>query len=244
VIRWSYAFIDRPAAGFDAAAAFWTAATGTTLSARRGPRNEFATLLPASGDATIKIQAIDDAGGAHIDLSTEDVAGFTARAVDLGATVVDDHGDFAVLRSPAGQLFCSVPWHGEATRPPAATGPDGTTTVLDTVCVDVAADTYEAEVAFWIALTGWRSLPATFPEFHVVGPGAGLPLRILVQRLHTPRPAGAHLDLACSDLAAAREHHEALGATFVADVEGWTIMRDPAGGVYCLIPRAPATGGQ
>jgi hypothetical protein len=241
VIRWSYAFIDRPAADFDAACAFWTAVTATTLSARRGARDEFATLLPASGDAMLKIQAVDDAGGAHIDLSTEDVAGFTALAVGLGATTVVDHGGYAVLRSPAGQLFCCVPWHGEATRPPAATGPDATT-VLDTVCVDVAEDRYEAEVAFWTALTGWPSRPARFPQFHVVGPGPGVPLRILVQRLDVARPTSAHLDLACSDRIAARERHESLGATFVADIEGWTVMRDPAGGVYCLIGRAPATG--
>lgn len=243
MIRWSYAFIDRPAGDFDAACAFWTAATGTTLSARRGPRGEFATLLPAAGDATTKIQAVGDAGGAHIDLSTEDVAGLAARAVGLGATTVADHGGFVVLRSPAGQLFCSVPWHGEATLPPPATGPDGATAVLDTICVDVAADHYDAEVAFWTALTGWRSRPAMFPEFHVIGPGAGVPLRILVQRLHDARRTSAHLDLACSDRGPVRERHEALGATFVADVEGWTIMRDPAGGVYCLIPRPPATGG-
>ena len=51
MIRWVYAFIDRPKERFDQAAAFWTAVTGTTLSARRGADGEFATLLPpaASG---------------------------------------------------------------------------------------------------------------------------------------------------------------------------------------------------
>ncbi|MGW4599676.1 hypothetical protein ACWEOA_30965 [Streptomyces sp. NPDC004457] len=33
-----------------------------------------------------------------------------------------EHGDWAVLRSPAGQAFCAVPWHGETVRPPVVSG--------------------------------------------------------------------------------------------------------------------------
>jgi len=70
------------------AAAFWCAATGTTLSARRGVREEFATLLAPSGDAYLKVQEVGDAGGVHIDLS-----------------VLDDHPQRTVMRDPAGGLY-------------------------------------------------------------------------------------------------------------------------------------------
>ncbi|MEV1201396.1 LytR C-terminal domain-containing protein [Microbispora rosea] len=59
-LRRVLAFIDRPGDRFEEAAAFWTTVTGTRLSPRRGDDGEFATLLPASGDACVKIQAVGD----------------------------------------------------------------------------------------------------------------------------------------------------------------------------------------
>ncbi len=132
-----------------------------------------------------------------------------------------------------------MPWHGESVRPPVVRG-----SRLDQVCVDVPPSRYDAEVAFWSALLAdWASAPGSRPEFHVLKPPAGLPIRILLQRLGEERPASAHLDLACADIAATRARHEALGATLVAQGAHWTVMRDPAGGVYCLTARDPQTGG-
>ena len=50
-----------------------------------------------------------------------------------------------VLRSPAGVVFCLVPWHGEAVRPRAVTWPAGHTSAVDQLCVDVPAGLFEAE---------------------------------------------------------------------------------------------------
>ena len=41
---------------------------------------------------------------------------------------------------------------------------------------------------------------------------------------------------------AVRAWHEELGARFVAEGRCWTVMHDPAGGIYCLTPRSPETG--
>ncbi|WP_055713678.1 VOC family protein [Streptomyces torulosus] len=238
-VRWAYAFIDRPESRFEQACAFWTAVTATELSAPRGERDEFVTLLPGRGDACVKAQAVDAGdGGAHLDFSVEDVPAFVDRAVDLGAEVVAPHTGWAVLRSPAGQPFCAVPWHGEGVRPPVVDG-----SRLDQVCLDIAPDAFDTEVMFWAALTGWESYAGSLPEFHVLRPPAGLPLRVLMQRLDTPAPASAHLDLACADRDTTRARHEHLGATFVADHPHWTVMRDPAGGTYCLTARDPESGG-
>ncbi|MBA4865489.1 VOC family protein [Streptomyces sp. PSKA54] len=244
VIRWTYAFIDRPAERFGPACAFWTAVTGTRLSEFRGERDEFVTLLAHGADACLKAQGVDEGpGGAHLDLAVEDVAGLVKDAVRLGASLVAEHEGWAVLRSPGGQLFCAVPFHGERVRPPVVAGPDGSYSRLDQVCIDLAPSAYDAEVAFWAALTGWESRPGSLPEFHVVTPGPELPVRILLQRLGSDRPASAHLDLACSDIEATRAWHEENGATLVGQGTHWTVMRDPAGGIYCLTGRAPETGG-
>ncbi|MEU9139843.1 VOC family protein [Streptomyces sp. NPDC048404] len=242
-IRWTHVFVDRPAAELGRALGFWTAVTGTTLSEPRGDQGEFVTLLPGEGDACVKAQSVGDgAGGAHLDLSVEDVPALVEWALRLGAAVVADHDGWAVLRSPGGQLFCAVPWNGESERPPVTEGPDGATSRLDQMCIDLAPGVYEAETEFWSELTGWESLPGALPGFHLIRPPAGLPLRVLLQRLGTGRPTSAHLDLACSDVDAVRAHHEALGATAVGRGARWTVMRDPVGGTYCLTGRDPATG--
>ncbi|GAA3499416.1 hypothetical protein GCM10019016_065200 [Streptomyces prasinosporus] len=238
-IRWTYAFIDRPALHAERAGEFWTAVTGTRRSAARGDDGEFTTLLADGADACVKLQAVASGeGGAHLDFSVDDVPGFVASALRLGAGTVAGHEGWAVLRSPAGQLFCAVPWQGESVRPPVVRD-----SRLDQVCVDVPPSVYDAEVAFWCGLlSGWDAPPALLPEFHVVRPPAGLPVRILLQRLEEERPVSAHLDLACADIGVTRARHEEFGATCVAAFDHWTVMRDPTGGTYCLTGRDPQTG--
>ncbi|MFH8799964.1 VOC family protein [Streptomyces sp. NPDC017936] len=239
-IRWTHAFIDRPADRFERACAFWTAVTDTRLSAPRGDKGEFVTLLPQGADACVKAQGVaEGAGGAHLDFGVEDVPGFVRAALELGARTVAPHADWTVLRSPAGQLFCAVPWNGESVRPPVVAG-----SRLDQVCLDVPPSAYGAEVAFWSGLLPeWTSRPGALPEFHSVAPPPGLPIRVLLQRLDEERPLSAHLDLACGpDVDAVRARHERLGATLVAAHPHWTVLRDPAGGLYCLTGRDPETG--
>ncbi|MFJ8600471.1 VOC family protein [Streptomyces shenzhenensis] len=238
-IRWTHAFVDRPADRIAAARAFWTAVTGTRLSELRGARGEFATLLPTDGDACVKMQGVGAGpGGAHLDFSVDDVEAFVTTARALGAVPVAEHEGWSVLRSPAGQPFCAVPWHGESVRPPVVAG-----SRLDQVCLDIAPSVYDAESAFWAELTGWQPLAGSLPEFRVLRPPPGLPVRILLQRLDEERPAAAHLDLACADIAATRARHEDLGARVVARGPHWTVLHDPAGGAYCLTGRDPETGG-
>jgi hypothetical protein len=240
VFRWTYAFVDR--ADLAAAGAFWTEVTATRLSPPRGDAEEFVTLLPAHGDAYLKAQAVHDGAGAHLDLCADDVDAVLRRARGLGATDLAVHDGWATLRSPTGLPFCVVPWHGETDRPEPVRSPAGALSRVDQVCVDVAPSGFHPEVAFWTALTGWASTPGSRPEFHLVKPPPGLPIRILLQRLGEERPTGAHLDLACADPAAVADWHESLGATIVLDLDSWIVMRDPAGGSYCLTGRDPVTG--
>lgn len=235
-VRWVLAFVDRPRERFEEAAAFWSAVTGTRLSPRRGDDGEFATLLPETGDACVKLQGVVSGGGAHLDLEVDDVRAAVPWAVALGAAVVADHGDWAVLRSPEGRAFCLVPWEGAARRPPVFSG-----TRLDQVCLDIAPGAYERETAFWQTLTGWPLRRGSLPEFTALT-APGMPVRILLQRLGDGSGGGAHVDLACADPEATRVRHERHGAVCVERGRHWIVMRDPAGGAYCLTRRDPETG--
>jgi hypothetical protein len=242
VIRWLWAFADRPLGRFDEAAEFWCAASGTTLSPRRGEHGEFATFLPDDADPWLKLQGVREGdGGAHLDIDVDDVDAVTHAALEEhGATLVGREGvDLSVLRTPGGQLFCLTRWEGrERLAPAPAAGR------VDQLCFDIAPEHFERESAFWSGFTGWpleRSPESEFTRLAV--PGA-MPIHILLQRRDAPgTPATAHLDLACgAEVGRIRAAHEALGAQWVADGRDWRVMRDPAGGLYCLTERDPRTG--
>ena len=260
-VAWAWAFLDLPPDGFDEELAFWQQVTRTTLSPWRGEQGEFATLLPDEGHPWLKVQRVGGPGGVHLDL---DVAVPLPQAreevVALGATVLDELDDLVVCRSPGGFTFCltasapSEPGQGQVRA--------GQPSLLDQVCLDIPADRYAAELAFWMRLTGWLPprpepddsglLPLTRPD--------GMPLRLLTQRLGAggaggTRKAGAtggsvrhggsvtaHVDLACADRAATTREHEALGARVESVHEGWTVLRAPGGRRYCVTERDPLTG--
>ncbi|MFI9510354.1 VOC family protein [Nocardia sp. NPDC052566] len=239
MIRWIWAFIDRPTAQFEDALAFWTAATATHLSPRRGDNDEFVTLLPAHGDPCIKAQAVGTGGGVHIDLDVEDVREALTRAEKLGATVIADHDTYVIMSSPQGQVFCLTGEDG-GELPAPAVAPDGTLSKLDQICIDVGPSGFQDEARFWAELTGWQPRPhPTLTEFIHLIPDRMMPVRILLQRVGEERPTSAHLDLACSDISALADWHETLGARKVRRGGHWIVMTDPTGYTYCLTGRDP-----
>lgn len=246
-VQWVTAFVDVPAEAFDRTAAFWCEVTGSTLSARRGERRQFATFEPADGDAYFRIQATDDgSAGVHLDLHTDDVRALADRAVELGATESEDLGSLVLLRSPGGLPFCVVQHHGEATRPSPLVTPGLPDSILDQICIDVPAGMLDAEVQFWAAITGWPMVGASHHEFRVLHRPDGIPIRLLLQQLGADdggERVRAHLDVACgADAAALVPRHEAAGARFVHPGRVWSTLADPAGLEYCLTQRDPVTG--
>jgi hypothetical protein len=246
MIRWLTVFIDLPADRFDREAHFWTAVTATTLSAPRGDHGEFATLQPATGTPIVKLQRVGDGQPRlHLDLHVEDVQAATERAAGLGAGVVRE-GDWAVLTSPAGFVHCLVGHLAGTDRPAPVALDGGGVSLLDQLAIDIPADQFAAEVAYWTALTGWPAESVELhPEFTVLRRPDAMPFRLLLQRLgdDDQRPlATAHFDVAAGDdrveLAAA---HQRLGATIVHTAPSWVTLTDPAGLPYCLTRRRPST---
>jgi hypothetical protein len=245
---WVTVFLDLPAASFDATAAFWRQVTGYGLSPFRGATGEFATLLPPSGDAYLRVQRVrGGAGGCHLDLHVDTAAESLGDAADraraAGAQVTSLDEGLVVTRSPGGFPFCLVAWRGErAVPPPLAGDGDGAgASRLDTLCLDVPPGLFERELAFWAALTGQRTHPAPVPGYAYLAGRAGWPVRLLLQRRERTRPGDpvrGHADFGCTD-PLALDRHVALGARVAATQQYWTVLDDPAGREYCLVGRDP-----
>ena len=237
-IRWAWVFLDTPRPDAPRSWAFWSAVTGWPLSATRGDHDEFATLLPARGDAWVKVQAgADGPSGIHLDLDVDDVAAAATEAERLGARRIGTIGaTVVILRSPGGLTFCLTTWDGEAEQVR-----EGAAQLLDQVCVDCPGDVHDAEVAFWTALTGWTWADVDEPELSVLRRPAGIPFRLLFQRVGEPTgPVRAHADVACADRRSSVARHLDAGARVVEERTGWTVMADPVGRVYCLTDRHPS----
>lgn len=241
-IRWTTAFWDFPAAGFEEGATFWLKATASTLSPRRGPGGAFATLCPPEGDPCLRVQRVlEGEGGNHLDLHVDDVEAEAERARVLGASLLHEEPGLTVLRSPGGFAFCLVEHNGEVKVPGFLTQPSGRSRV-DQLCIDVPPSDFEHELGFWRSLTGWPQSGGDLVEFRRLLPPQGTPLRFLLQRLDSAaegQRVSAHLDVACSNVDAETGRHVRLGAEAVRRHEHWQVMRDPAGLVYCLIDRDP-----
>jgi Glyoxalase-like domain len=70
--HWRTVFPDLPAGAFSAGVAFWREVTGYGVSPFRGASADFATLLPPSGDAYLRVQrALSCGGGCHLDLHAD-----------------------------------------------------------------------------------------------------------------------------------------------------------------------------
>lgn len=251
---WVSAFLDVAALAWPAASRYWSRLTGWPLSPARGEHDEFATLVPPDGDDYLRVQRLG-AGPSriHLDLHGAHLAALYDRALELGASAVADqtHDGYQVLASPGGLVFCLVTHPGRVV-PPATSWSGGHRSRLAQVCIDAAATDFEAEVAFWAALTG-RAVQSfdVSDDFVALTRPPGQPLRLILQRLGTDdpgRPARAHLEWWTGDLAAEVERHLTLGARSGPSDDPswggpyWAVLRDPADLPYCVVTRDPETG--
>jgi hypothetical protein len=240
-VRWVTAFLDTARESAAVSETFWSRVTGYHLSPSRGERDEFATLLPPSGDAHLRVQRVVQTppGALHVDLHTDDVRGLAHRAEDLGASASYLDLGYVVCGSPGGMTFCVV-GHPSAVRTQPATWPAGRS-MVDEVCLDVPPSRWDGELAFWAALTGWAVTDVgAFAAYRRLAAPGDLALGLLLQRLDDEQPVTTgHLDLASDDMAAEAARHVALGAREVRRTDRWITLEDPVGRPYCVTGRSP-----
>ncbi|HEV6951799.1 MAG TPA: VOC family protein [Promicromonospora sp.] len=163
---------------------------------------------------------------AHLDLYVPDLAAASARAVELGATVLRENEQWVTLADPAGHPFDVC----------LKEGVDGVTVMGATFdCPDASA-----LARFWSGVVG---APVTYDADGVAMLGGPRPLLFQsVDGYTAPRwpdpafPQQVHLDIEVPDLDAGEEAVLALGATRLPGGEdGFRVFADPAGHPFCLV---------
>lgn len=237
---WLTVFLDYPEAEFDAGTRFWVGATGYSLSPARGDQDEFATLLPARGDAYLKVQRLD-AGTSrlHLDLHVSEPWTVAERVEAAGAELVEEspHGYF-VMRSPAGFTFCLVS-HAGGVVPPLARWLSGHRSRVSRFCLDVPRKQYAAEVAFFRELLCGRWLEVAEPET-ALRPAGEWPLDVRLQPAEFASEVTTHLHLVTDNLTAEVSRLVALGARERALRTGKAILEVPGGAAVCVVAREAA----
>jgi len=114
--------IDHPEDQYAAGRAFWAAAVGSDPQPEpgSGPFESFGPMC----DVHVALQrtGVGTPPRMHLDIESDDVAAEVARLLDLGATVLVDYHEYAVLADPTGLAFCVVPVQsGEAFERHAST---------------------------------------------------------------------------------------------------------------------------
>jgi catechol 2,3-dioxygenase-like lactoylglutathione lyase family enzyme len=109
--RLAVVLLDHDSASHDAAAAFWTGATGVERGETPYEEHPFTHLgeLPGGLSLAMQLTGAGTPARVHLDIETDDVDAEVARVVALGATLVERQAEHAVLTDPGGVPFCVVP---------------------------------------------------------------------------------------------------------------------------------------
>ncbi len=93
---------------------------------------------------------------------------------------------------------------------------------------------FDEAVRFWSGVTGQEARPDEDGTYQAVGPVGGI--NVEVQHTGEGTPARVHLDIETDDVPAEVDRVVALGATVLEQREGYTILQDPGGLVFCVVP--------
>jgi len=104
------------------------------------------------------------------------------------------------------------------------------------VLIDHPEDAWERGLAFWAGVQGVTPTGADEgePEYRSLGTLGSVALES--QRTGPGTPPRVHLDIETDDVAAEVARVVALGATIVQANPGHTVLHDPAGMVFCVVP--------
>ena len=103
------------------------------------------------------------------------------------------------------------------------------------VLIDHPASDWERALAFWAGVQGVEpTQPDEDAEYRSLGSIGSVGLES--QRVGEGTTARVHLDIETDDLAAEVARVVALGASVLEERDGYTIMLDPGGLVFCVVP--------
>lgn len=106
---------------------------------------------------------------------------------------------------------------------------------IGVVLLDFPGDTHDAAQQFWAGAVGHKAEPEdNDPDYALLG-SLGT-LKLFTQRTGSGTPSRVHLDIETDNVAAEVARMTALGATIDTELEHYTVMRDPSGMVFCVVP--------
>lgn len=107
------------------------------------------------------------------------------------------------------------------------------------VLIDLPQDVFERAGAFWRLARGGESpvppAPSAEDPYASLDPLPG-GVMFELQRTGAGTPPSLHLDIETDDVPAEVERLVGLGATVHERREGWVILTDPAGLLFCVVP--------
>lgn len=230
--------VDVPAAEFDRAVTFWSAALSSSARPTSGP---YTHLVDVPGPVGVHLQRlVDGPAGYHLDLEAREPDREIARLVELGAERTGAGDDGEVLLDPAGLPFCVCPWGQVEEQLHARTGD---AVGVEFVVLDVASEVQDATARFWAsALRAVDHQPREPVEMfrYLSGfDGPGGPFAMLVQDVGSGAPARVHVDLHV-DTPGGRDAEVArlqeLGARDAGGAQHWTTLVAPGGHLLCVVP--------
>jgi len=113
--------------------------------------------------------------------------------------------------------------------------------LMRTVVLDFPTAVHDAARDFWqVALSAGIRRGAQHPEYHVLEHPAALGT-VLVQNLNEGA-SRVHLDVESDDTDAEITRLVAAGAQIVERIDDWTVLRDPGGLLFCVVPADPDAG--
>jgi predicted enzyme related to lactoylglutathione lyase len=104
------------------------------------------------------------------------------------------------------------------------------------VLIDHPEEDWETALAFWAGVQGVTPVQGDedMPEYRGLGDIGSV--AVWSQRTGPGTPPRVHLDIETDDVPAEVARVLALGATVLEERTSYTILQDPAGMVFCVVP--------
>jgi hypothetical protein len=107
--------------------------------------------------------------------------------------------------------------------------------LMRTVVLDFGSDVHDRARDFWkVALAADIRRGTKYPEYHVLEHPAALG-PVMVQDIGHGE-SRVHLDIESDDPTAEVARLVSAGASVLEQFEHWTVLRDPAGLLFCVVP--------